>query len=98
MTLEISPAAMTAAKSSVDTAGQAHQTAAKYPDVTLSEASTAQSALDDLGVSWGQRLGRDEDLVEAIGTAFLLVGRALQAADSDLKTHLASIDYTWEQQ
>lgn len=98
MELQISPEAMADAKATVTTAGSDHQTAAKYPDVTLTDASTAQSALDDLGVAWGTRLERDDTLAEAVGTAFTLVGEALRSVDSEMNAYLDGIGYTWDGQ
>lgn len=95
MAVQISPEAMADAKASVTTAGNDHQTAAKYPDVTLTDAPTAQSALDDLGVAWGNRLDRDDALAEAVGTAFTLVGTALRSVDSEMTAYLDGIGYSW---
>ena len=94
MVFQISPEAMADAKSSVVAAGRDYETAAKYPEVTLTDASTAQSALEDLGAVWANRLDRDVTLVEAVGSAFVMVGQAMRDADSDMKSHLERNGYT----
>ncbi len=93
MPLEISPAAMAAARSSVIGAGDEYQSMAEYPDVTFTEAPAAQAALDDLGVAWSDRLKRDDDMVNVIAGAFLLVGQALTEVDSELSAYLNDVGY-----
>lgn len=84
---------MTTAKASVTAAGAEYQSAAEYPDVSVTAAAVAQAALDDLGTAWAARLSRDDALVDAIGSAFVLVGQALGSVDSDLQSYLEQLGY-----